>query len=113
MSGHTPGPWDYRSQPHDDWGVVRAGRYIICQARDPNVDHLDLSHYRRTKTDPFEANARLISAAPDLLEQLESCVAFLDKHCPGAGHIVDAADAAIAKASHPASNARQDEGTVV
>lgn len=75
MSGHTPGPWSYRTQPHDDWGVVRAGRYIICQARDPRVDHLDLGEYRRTKVDPFEANARLIAAAPDLLEALEELFA--------------------------------------
>ena len=28
------GPWSYRSQEHDDWGIVRTGRYVVCQARD-------------------------------------------------------------------------------
>ena len=99
MSGHTPGPWSYRTQPHDDWGVVRAGRYIICQARDPRVDHLDLNEYRRTKVDPFEANARLIAAAPDLLEALESAVGAMEVlgHPPDYGALRKA-KAAIAKA---------------
>lgn len=108
MSGHTPGPWEYRSQPHDDWGLVRAGRYIICQARDPKVDHLDLSHYRRTKTDPFEANARLISAAPDLLLQLSELLADIGPANSDGWHDssihsqwVEQARAAVAKATPP------------
>lgn len=66
---HTPGPWKYRPLPLDDWGIVRADDYVICQARDPNVwKEDDLSTHRRNKTDPWEANARLISAAPELYE---------------------------------------------
>jgi hypothetical protein len=72
MSGeHTRGPWSYRSQPHDDWGIVRSGRYIICQARNPAVDFDDLHKYRANDTDPYEANARLIASAPELLDALE------------------------------------------
>ena len=70
--GHTPGPWSYRSEPHDDWGIVRAGRWVICQARDPDVyTEEQLAAHRRAKTDPWEANARLIAAAPDLQEALQ------------------------------------------
>lgn len=105
---HTPGPWSYRSQPHDDWGTVRAGRYIICQARNPAVDYDDLDEYRRTRTDPYEANARLIAAAPDLLEACEALIAYDegDDDAPDAGvkmmidydHALTLARAAIAKA---------------
>lgn len=75
---HTPGPWHYRPDEHDDWGIVRAsnevGRFlgpIICQARDPDAsDEITLSRHCEAKTDPWEANARLIASAPDLLEAL-------------------------------------------
>jgi hypothetical protein len=86
---HTPGPWSYRSQPHDDWGVVRAGRFIICQARDPDVyESADLDAHRRAKTDPWEANARLIAAAPDLLSACAAAKQFLIKDLEEPGRTV-------------------------
>jgi len=44
------------------------------------------------------ANARLIAAAPDLLEALQACADFMDKQCPGGASLVEAADVAIQKA---------------
>ncbi len=68
---HTPGPWEYRSRELDDWGVVRADGFVICQARDKKgMSDVAQSKHRADGTDPFEANARLISAAPDMYEAL-------------------------------------------
>lgn len=71
---HTPGPWLYRPKEYDDWGIVRVAgidedgwQRIICQASyfaDPD----ELCAHRANGTDPAEANARLIAAAPELLE---------------------------------------------
>lgn len=111
---HTPGPWEYRNREYDDWGVVRAGNCILCQVRDPNaLDEETLNRHRRGKTDPWEANARLVSAAPDLLEALEALLAHPGTHHTGCIHwhtagcdcefaeVANTARAAIAKASPP------------
>ena len=85
MSGATPGPWDCTGCmfPDDDMGGV----------------------YYRVQADGIVAsgaNARLIAAAPDLLEALESLMptfALFERH--GMRYDpeqVDAARAAIAKA---------------
>jgi len=84
MTKPTPGPWHYRPDGYDDWGIVRAsnevGRLIgpiICQARDPEAtDECTLAKHRAAKTDPWEANARLIAAAPDGLALAEAFDAF-------------------------------------
>jgi hypothetical protein len=82
MPGFTPGPWHYRPNEHDDWGFVRASPDcpdlpggIICQARDPAaLDEATLSEHRKAGTDPWEANARLIAAVPDLYDVVERLV---------------------------------------
>lgn len=51
---HTPGPWK-----HDEtWGLIKHGKTEICALHSGNA-----------------ANAKLISAAPDLLEALEFLLA--------------------------------------
>ena len=71
MGRATPGPWAYRPEPHDDWGVVRSGRFWICQAHDPDrMDDEFLAECRKTKTDPWYANAALISMSPDLAAEV-------------------------------------------
>lgn len=68
MSTHTPGPW--AAQPHDlkCWTVVAGAG--------SSVAHVDL----RSEPEITEANARLIAAAPDLLEALKFAEAILEQH---------------------------------
>lgn len=70
------GPWLYRPQRGDDWGVVRCSEPIddnsfICKARDPRVWRESvLDQHRMAKTDPWEHLARFIAAARDLVPAL-------------------------------------------
>ena len=71
----TPGPWEYRTGQSYDWGwVTTATGEFIAQAKDPRArDDRTLDAHRVAKTDPWEANARLIAAAPKMLEALTAC----------------------------------------
>lgn len=92
MSAHTPGPWKWHWKLDGlkaDCGVfsekTEGHAYSICRA--PVFE----------AQDQWEANARLISAAPDMLEALEALV-----QADASGELDDsmfaAARAAIAKA---------------
>lgn len=88
---HTPAPWAATPESNGkEWGVD-AGRWGICICADA------------PGSGTAEANARLIAAAPELL-QLAIRVSMLNKNCHeiGAGmlaSLVDGAAAAIAKAT--------------
>ena len=66
---HTPGPWklehDWREQPGAII-ILSADNQIVADAWAPRIERV--------------ANARLIAAAPELLEALKSAVARLDWH---------------------------------
>lgn len=73
MSKHTPGPWAYRK-------ITRKQEWEIDTKRCPNLGHeswTGMSVVFGCDDDPKmgkvvgEANARLIAAAPELLEALE------------------------------------------
>jgi hypothetical protein len=94
---HTPGPWEV--VPGDDY-MISAAAYPadfphLCKADDTG----DMLAYVGNRTADFgEANARLIAAAPDLLEALESVLGnCLDSEGLAAAHAK--ARAAIAKAT--------------
>jgi hypothetical protein len=68
MSKHTPGPWEVDT--HDSWGgavyVMYADERTIAEVR-PFSDKED-----REKGGNIDADARLIAAAPDLLDALQN-----------------------------------------
>ena len=63
MSNHTPGPWNV-----SEAGSIEFADGYLGEAYDFNAT---------TKTDlPMMANARLMAAAPEMLELLEAMVGF-------------------------------------
>ena len=78
---HTPGPWECPGTDGDEWA--------IC--------HRDRTRKRRTIAHVYyEANARLIAAAPDLLAALRRYVQYEDEKHPFS--VRQAARTALAKA---------------
>ena len=64
MSMYTPGPWECDLQGYGAFAIEadsRQGGYIVIADRGPH----------RTRAEEMHANARLISAAPDLLEMVD------------------------------------------
>ena len=63
---HTPGPWVVRTIDQSLATVeTQDGEYIICNAAQLRWDDWKTEHAER------KANARLIAAAPELLEALQ------------------------------------------
>jgi hypothetical protein len=105
-AAHTPGPWSYRPFEHDDWGIVRGpDGYVVANAQSNRVSDEEKDDARWHRTDPYEANARLIAAAPELLQALKALLEIVEKTkwgqpWPGRPHAeCDRARAAIAKAT--------------
>lgn len=93
MSKHTPGPWSYN--------YIGSHGYCIYEGATPGGKHIGLSILY--KKDGGEANARLIAAAPDLLEALRvvlnSDMAMREEDEGQTSKTLDVVRAAIAKAS--------------
>lgn len=90
---HTPGPWE--AQP------PRLGAAITIYAGDTpiattasNTSPLTMEMHRRGE---IKANARLIAAAPELLEALQMALVYIDGE--GTPEQYEQAAAAIAKAT--------------
>ena len=94
MSNHTPGPWFFNDDNDHITSELREGKaeIAICETG---------------WSEPFEseqqANARLIAAAPELLEALQAMfAATADTEIHGvAGSPLELARYAIAKATQP------------
>lgn len=73
MSEHTPGPWVYQYFPEEDtWCIGYPGVDGMIAMAVPN-EHLPTAV-------SAEANARLIAAAPDLLEACELIADWCDEY---------------------------------
>jgi len=97
---HTPGPWTAK------------GQYVFA-----GPDCIGICDTDNASVERCEANARLMAAAPDLLEALRTCIAMIDASMehqpfeeglyeagvtdvelqPGGGYMLSQARAAIAK----------------
>jgi hypothetical protein len=78
MAKHTPGPWEWLGEP---------GKSVLNAAKNKILDH---EYYEGMWLGAYndeidQANARLIAAAPDLLESLKAILA-----CDGSRGIYDA-----------------------
>lgn len=113
MSGHTPGPWEIAPHSDEDEVLQIVGEYEAIPGFGESANWIaecDLQEDIETNA----ANARLIAAAPDLLEALHDCVGrlrylqtqvfgnpnFTDRHDDEGAcrSVADRADAVIAKA---------------
>lgn len=87
MTKHTPGPWETNDKRPQCNGIgIFSGSQFLAFVGDSDSQT------------PCEANARLIAAAPDLLEALRSITDAADEKRVTAKHY-EIARAAIAKAT--------------
>ena len=94
MSKHTPGPWATDQKEHDEPHQnirVQAGKRGICLVWMDDAPVRDYNAEQR-------ANARLIAAAPDLLEALKAMLTNWEEDSAYGSDAADKARAAIAKA---------------
>lgn len=84
---HTPGPW--RINPCFQTMISN------CEDGDDSADICEVSEWTPEFWDERDANARLIAAAPELLEALEKAI---HARVIRDGDVVDTMRAAIAKA---------------
>jgi hypothetical protein len=117
MSEHTPGPWEYIAST-EHHGPYVSGPYggDVCDCYTmSNLSAASVRNGGDSSPIPFQgdaadANARLIAAAPDLLEALQGLLNDCVEYCrinnlfnndggPGSNHGMRQAHAAIAKAT--------------
>ena len=83
----TKGPWAYRPDEYDDWGIIKGAphrpegfeydlRFHLAQFRDPDaLGEAILAEHRRTGTDPWRWNAELVvelvNALPTIISALQ------------------------------------------
>lgn len=88
---HTPGPWHYTKREDDSIGVFDNS---YGTAEGIRVAEIEMSNDR-----PSEANAKLISAAPDLLEACQALMKAISgmQWYDEVGDAIKLVEAAIAK----------------
>ena len=101
MSAHTPGPWKKSERLNGPWWHVSSGHSIDGQECGSGRQAIACVHGEskqgaKAYAEMFEANARLIAAAPDLLQFARSVVSYAGS--AGDDYLADKARAAIAKA---------------
>lgn len=94
---HTPVPWIITKSKHG----IDADKYVVSIVAPERGDRALLIHANHGKDDEADANARLIAAAPELLEALERLRASASRFISQDAACIMLADAALAKAKGP------------
>lgn len=98
QSSHSRGPWSVGEYAHPDGRPYGLERGIFTVAGQIKIAVCEQWEGEK-ESQEAEANARLISAAPDLLEALQACIEMYSSVAPmGQSPVIEAARAAIAKA---------------
>jgi hypothetical protein len=82
MSSFTPGPWRIDETAHHDCGYGRSSNAIVGKNGEPVVLFDPSDGEYAEALDPRSADARLIAAAPDLLEALEFMLSVFNETYP-------------------------------
>ena len=97
---HTPGPWFVPDQTYARNLTVEVDDGIACPGSGGAMSYTtDVCVLGWNGTPEWDANARLIAAAPDMLEALRSVVDTCRADCPAGLPALSDARAAIAKAT--------------
>ena len=81
MSKHTPGPWTVVEDPED------RGRYVVAGPDQVGIVMTPAGKHRNEPLRSFLADARLIAAAPDLLQALKAVVGRDNPPAGEPGHV--------------------------
>lgn len=68
LNSYTPGPWFTQHSNHDAWGIWDSGNRLV--AKTVGLNTLDQRMGSPSTVEANKANARLIAAAPELLQAL-------------------------------------------
>lgn len=90
---HTPGPWTSTVSPFGQVEVRGDEGAFVCRLR-----HMDGEFDTTILTEQNKANARLIAAAPELLEALKAVAAALESALVGKRDIILTPEDALAEA---------------
>lgn len=101
MGKHTPGPW-VTSDTNDIFTSLGAKNGEGFTEADDRAWHIADCAVGWLSGNEVKANARLISAAPDLLKALEDALQYIENrywgYCPEGRDVIDVARVSIAKA---------------
>lgn len=101
---YTPGPWTKADRLNGPWWHISSEHSVRGAPGGSGRQAVACVHGESKRgaaayAEMFEANARLIAAAPDLLVALQATLALIRRNAPElSGKALGDADAAIAKA---------------
>lgn len=72
-NSHTPEPWKYRPNKHDDWGFIRDEKgTLVANALNSDISYEQHDEYRIKSKDPYYHNAVRIIACVNAMAGIEN-----------------------------------------